>query len=256
MRQFVLPPDWDGSTELVLRGKAHHYLSRVLRFHPGQSFTGCTPAGEIFDLTLKEGGRDFSVVVPLSSPRGQPPPEFLPEIFLFPSLLKGKNPSLIVRQAAEAGVAQVQFIRTQNGVVRGEAFRTDRFQAILREAAQQSGNPGLPRLKPPVGLGELDLERCLTGGPAPGLGLFFHEKRLATQTLHEYLKNQTGPVFLFFGPEGGFAPAEVERFLASGLKPAYLGGNVLRAETAVIFGIAAVLTILREKSAWQWKEPT
>ncbi|MFZ1947471.1 MAG: 16S rRNA (uracil(1498)-N(3))-methyltransferase, partial [bacterium] len=46
-------------------------------------------------------------------------------------------------------------------------------------------------------------------------------------------------IVLFVGPEGGFADAERES-LATRAFPWIIGGRVLRAETAVLVGLAAV----------------
>jgi len=42
-----------------------------------------------------------------------------------------------------------------------------------------------------------------------------------------------GPVTLAIGPEGGWIPYEVEKFIAAGLQPVQLGERILRVETAV-----------------------
>ncbi|HDR46858.1 MAG TPA: RsmE family RNA methyltransferase, partial [Geoalkalibacter subterraneus] len=47
-------------------------------------------------------------------------------------------------------------------------------------------------------------------------------------------------VALFVGPEGGFAPKEVEDFRALGFLPVSLGPRILRTETAAIAGTAII----------------
>jgi 16S rRNA (uracil1498-N3)-methyltransferase len=56
-------------------------------------------------------------------------------------------------------------------------------------------------------------------------------------------------------PEGGFSPGEVSRFLAAGFKAIIWGNTVLRTETAVLYGAAAVRTILLENAAWMANNP-
>jgi len=43
------------------------------------------------------------------------------------------------------------------------------------------------------------------------------------------------------GPEGGLSPAEEQAALAAGLVPVTLGSRVLRAETAALTALAALL---------------
>lgn len=45
MRQFVLPQDWDGRPELLVRGTRARYLLRVLRLREGDAFVGMDASG-------------------------------------------------------------------------------------------------------------------------------------------------------------------------------------------------------------------
>ena len=44
----------------------------------------------------------------------------------------------------------------------------------------------------------------------------------------------------FVGPEGDFTPAELDALTASGAVPVSLGQQVLRAETACVYGLSAL----------------
>jgi 16S rRNA (uracil1498-N3)-methyltransferase len=46
---------------------------------------------------------------------------------------------------------------------------------------------------------------------------------------------------LFVGPEGGFAPEEIEEAVSRGILPVGLGPRILRAETACVVGAALLL---------------
>jgi len=80
--------------------------------------------------------------------------------------------------------------------------------------------------------------------------LFFHQTPLDKGSLHGYLFSRPQAVGLVVGPEGGLSPAEVERLQARGARPVWLGPFVLRAETASLYAIAAVNTILQETPEW------
>jgi 16S rRNA (uracil1498-N3)-methyltransferase len=47
------------------------------------------------------------------------------------------------------------------------------------------------------------------------------------------------------------SPSETDFLLATGFHPVYLGDNVLRTETAAIYALGAVNTILLEKNEWK-----
>ena len=249
MRQFFLPEDYDGSPDLTLKGEDHHYITRVLRFSPGDSFPGRDRSGGLYTLEIIESGPEKSLISVRPAEKDQEDnEEVLPEIVLYTCVLKGKKFDQVIRQATETGVDRIQPLISRNTVVRlspGEdGKKRERWQKIALEASQQCGNTVITRISPPADLKEFPL-------PKQGLSLFFHEKTLENKSLHMYLRKIPGSVHLFFGPEGGFSPEETERFLKSGFLPVYLGPNVLRAETAVIYGTGAVQTILRERKNWQ-----
>ena len=80
--------------------------------------------------------------------------------------------------------------------------------------------------------------------------VLLHEAPLAQATMHGYLTEARAGAVLCVGPEGGFAPTEVERLLGIGFKPLRLEGAVLRAETAALYAVAAAQIVLSERSSW------
>ena len=56
---------------------------------------------------------------------------------------------------------------------------------------------------------------------------------------------------LFIGPEGGFTDDEVSCFERYGIRGIFLGDRILRAETAVLYGLAAVNTIFTREKAME-----
>ncbi|HRY73956.1 MAG TPA: RsmE family RNA methyltransferase, partial [Spirochaetia bacterium] len=183
-------------------------------------------------------------------------PRAWPSIILVQSLAKPPAMDLVLRQAAEAGVARVIPLAARRSVVRpGEGGGTEeakgkraRWERIVREGLQQSGSAVPTRVEEPLALAELPARL----GPARGrrLCLLLHEAPLAEGSLHGYLTETPDEVVLCVGPEGGFAPDEVDFLLAAGFRPLRLPGAVLRAETAALYAVASVETILTERSSW------
>jgi len=177
----------------------------------------------------------------------------VPRIILVQSMAKGPAMDLVIRQAAEAGVSRVIPLEARRSVARAEegrgASRQGRWERILREGLQQSGSPVATVIEEPVALQGL-LARL---GPEPGggrLALVLHEAPLAQKGLHGYLGNAPAEIVLCVGPEGGFAPDEVDFLLGAGFRPLLLPGAILRTETAALFAVAAVEIILSERSSW------
>jgi 16S rRNA (uracil1498-N3)-methyltransferase len=163
---------------------------------------------------------------------------------------------LIVRQAAEMGIAGIVPFAAERSVPKlregGEKF--ERWERIIREARQQSGSAVSTSLSGPLGTeGLLSYWETLKGRYSHPLGLLLHQdpvKPLAKVFLHDYLSKKLDLIVLAIGPEGGFSPAEVSRFLEAGFKPLKIGDTVLRTETAALCGMAAVRIILLENTSW------
>ncbi len=247
MRQFLLPDHYQGSTRLILTGSSHHYLTRVLRYSPGEEFSGRDREGNPYKLFLETTESDSSTIR-IEKQESPPTEKTGPKLIIYASVLKGKKFDQVIRQVTETGADEIHPLISRNVVVRLSADdekKRIRWEKLIREASQQCGNPGIPEIFPFE-----ELKNVIFPTPEQGCGLFFHEKTLENKPLHLYLREIPNKVFLFFGPEGGFSPDEVERFLKSEIHPVFLGHNVLRAETAVIYGTGAVQTILREQNAW------
>ncbi|HYW83981.1 MAG TPA: RsmE family RNA methyltransferase, partial [Spirochaetia bacterium] len=114
-----------------------------------------------------------------------------------------------------------------------------------REALQQSGAPRLPEIEGPRSLASV-----AQGAGEWDMTLFFHEKPRGGAPLHALLAGMPRSVAILIGPEGGLSEDEAARLESAGFHPAYLGGSVLRVETAALYALGAVKTILQERDAW------
>ena len=249
MRTLVLPPECSGEGRHHLTGKPFHHLCRVRR----------TAAGARFDAIDGRGGRYEVVVVAVHdssceidvSPAPRRDEPALPRLLLYQGLPKGRKLDQIIRQCTEAGIDEIRPFVSRYTVAetRGDkrdARKRERWAAVAREAVQQSGRGTVPDVFEPV-----RLEDIPAIDDPDAVGLVFHEDPLAQASLHEYLTGSPRTVTLVVGGEGGLAPAEMDFLIGeAGYRPVYLGPTVLRTETAAIYALAAVRTILREKQTW------
>ncbi len=254
MRQFVLPDEYIGSGPITLTGEEYRYLTRVLRMGPGQMFNGVNQDGRKFILTINAMDEISLTADCVEVVDERDAKEDMPEIILIQCLPKGKKLEMIIRQAVEAGVGMVIPVQSEYSVpvIKEDrsAFKNERLKKIAVEAAQQSGNKGVPTILSPVKMKELP-ELLQKLGKNSGQKLFFHQEPLANWSLHRYLIADTESVIIFIGPEGGFSEKETDFLLASGFYPVYLGDNILRTETAAIYALGAVKTILLERKEWK-----
>ncbi len=216
---FALVDDLEGP--VLLPDDAHH-LERVLRLREGDPLVlgdgrgGWRPAG--FGPTLE--------------PRGaieRAAPEVLPIGVAF-ALVKGSKPELVVQKLTELGVDRIVPFRAERSVVHWDDAKARkaaaRWRAVARAATMQSHRPWLPVVEDVTDL------RDLLGREGAALA----DRRGDPPQLEHSL--------VLIGPEGGWAPHELDAAARGGLPRVTLGGHVLRAETACLTA-AALLTGLR-----------
>jgi 16S rRNA (uracil1498-N3)-methyltransferase len=190
---------------------------------------------------------------PAAAPEGM---ALLPPIVLFQALPKGAKMDLIIRQAVEGGVTEIVPFVSAYSVPRPDdsGGRLERWRRIIREARQQSGSGTATAVRDPLGFGALlEYWEALREKHERPVGLLIHQDRLAQGSFHEYLDKRPDLVVFAVGPEGGFSPEEVSRYVAAGFKPVTMGDTILRTETAALYASAAIRIILLESPSWMSK---
>ena len=254
MRQFILPETWDGGETCLIAGDRAHYVARVLRLGVGDGFPGRDARGRPWSCTVLESatGRLLLSVSPsVEEPREEEFQTMMPRIFLVQGMPKGTKMDLIIRQATEAGVWAI-FPLLSSRTIGGDnsGNRSARWERIVREALQQSGSNRRTELVEPLNLAELPAALSSQGILPSDPRILLHEAPLAQSSMHGYLTGAPEAVVLCVGPEGGFAPDEVDFLLSQGFRPVRLAGAILRAETAALYAVAAAQIILSERSSW------
>ena len=250
MKQFILPDFKNANNEIILGKKETHYLKNVLRYKEGEIFTAVDKSGNILEAKILRFENKESVIA-FSQKREleREKKEALPELVIYQCLLKGKKMDLVIRQAAEAGISEIIPVESEFAIAKIDEKqrkeKTERWEKICREALQQSGSSVLTNIKKHITFSQLK-QFC----KKTETSIFFHHKSIENKSLHQYLFPVTEKVNIIVGPEGGFSENEVRFMKENEFFPAYLGKNILRAETAAIYGIAAIKTILLEKEKW------
>ncbi|MDR2493805.1 MAG: 16S rRNA (uracil(1498)-N(3))-methyltransferase [Spirochaetaceae bacterium] len=255
MKRFMLPHPPDSAGTVRLAGRDYHYLARVRRLKAGAEFEALLPDGT--EALVKVRSVDRHTLVGAAFPRTDPCADLTdaaPRLTLFQALPKPPKMDLIVRQAAESGVAAVVPFVSAYGTPADAAGtdRVERWQRIVREARQQSGSEVRTMVRPPCSFADL-FRYWETLKHAGAAGILLHQTFLAPGGFHDCLAPCPPQAALAVGPEGGFSQAETAAFLGAGWKPVMLGGAVLRVETAALYAVAAAQVILLERQSWMWK---
>jgi 16S rRNA (uracil1498-N3)-methyltransferase len=267
MHRFFVPPEWIANQRAVLGGEAAHQVCRVLRMRPGERLVLLDDSGWEFETELRavEPDRVEGQVLNKRLAQGEP----RTQISLYQGVLKGDRFEFALQKATELGV--VEFVplitaRTVVGRLADVQKKRQRWERIIREAAEQSGRGRLPRLQEPIlfagacaraqhsgGLSVLPWEETPSDG---GLSLKQALREAAPFTVNLFVAPEEGltaeesdlaqryglrPVNLFIGPEGGFTQEEIDLARQHDIPAVTLGSRVLRAETAAIVAVAIVL---------------
>lgn len=164
-------------------------------------------------------------------------------VTLYQSILKSDKFDLVLQKATELGVTTIVPVITNRTVARpGKALQSKqvRWEAIVREAAEQSGRGELPTVAPACTLAEAVAQASGTrllpwedGLGSPGLLAALGQSSKAVES-----------VSILIGPEGGLEASEVEGAIDAGWQVVTLGSRILRAETAAIAAMAIVTDAL------------
>ena len=238
-RRFFVEPFTRGAATLA--GPAAHHLARVLRAEPGQ-LVELSDGQTVCLARVERVGResvDFTVVERLAVPA----PSLDPTLLI--AVVKFDRFEWAIEKATELGVRAILPLaaaRSDKALLSAAPKRAARWQKILLEAAQQARYlrpPVLHSLTPPQQAFQAQdsaIRILLSERPgAPRLRSVWEQQT----RLSGVLPLTPARISLAIGPEGGWTEEEFAAAEAARFRPASLGGNILRTETAVVAALAA-----------------
>lgn len=238
MRINSFTPTGTLSTDIVvLSPEESHHLARVLRVEAGQELTlfdgqGTRAEGIVDTVTKKE------VTVRITARETVPPPAV--EITLIQAVCKPDRFDLILQKATELGVRRIQPIISTHTVNRSKEpeKQMGRWKTIVRNAAQQCGTAWLPELAP---LEKIEAAfQSLGPFDAAFIGSLHPNAKPFREIFQSLDRVKIRTAALLIGPEGDFTAEEVTAAVSAGAIPVTFGDQVLRTETAAIFGLSVL----------------
>lgn len=221
-------------TEISLDAAAVDALRRW-QARAGEIITVVDPEQTCYRARLSTLVADQGLVVPFEE--FSRPLESRVAIEVYQALPEKERFELILQKLTEVGVARVVPYVSRRSTTLEERDagqrKSHRWPDVVARAAKQCRRAMLPELYPVVSWDEAtylanhaELKLMLFEGDAPW-------------TLKEALNGaRPDRVALLVGPEGGFAPEEVEDARGLGFLPVSIGPRILRTETAAIVGAA------------------
>ena len=215
---------------------------QVLRLQPGERITLFNGRGDAegeFDATVERMGRsDVDVAVGAWTATAR---EAARAIHLAACMPANDRMDWLVEKATELGAASIQPLMSERSVLRLKADRADKkvahWRGIAIAACEQCGRNRVPLVHEVATLAEwLKKSRVDDAGKRILMSL-----RDGARPLSQAVTGTLTSFSFLSGPEGGLNPSEEAAAIACGFDPVTLGQRILRAETAPLAVLAALL---------------
>lgn len=238
--QFYVRPSDVGNGTFVLTGDEARHAVKVLRHKKGDRIVasdglGKTYMAEVLSATAKALE---AKIVSLETGRNEPNIN----VTLAVGLTKGEKMDWLVEKATEMGAAAVwPFFARYSEVKRGEKQAeksVERWRRIALAAFKQCGRSVIPKIELLGGLAEVingrEDAQIVTAHPIENSETALDAGKIGQK------------VFALIGPEGGFAPEEINAVEQAGGHFVSLGPRRLRTETAGLVLLAKLLGLKGE----------
>jgi 16S rRNA (uracil1498-N3)-methyltransferase len=239
-RFFVTPDAIRGDAVQCTDPALLHQWTNVLRLEPGTTLALLDNTGSEYQVVIDALDRRalHGTVV---GRRLVPAPRL--DLTLYIAVLKGERFEWVLQKATELGVNAFVPITTEHSIVDDPATvgaaKTERWERIIREAAEQSRRGRIPRLDPVQ-----SFEEACQRASSHACALLLWEGETTTslrQALRDTPPDAPSTLALFSGPEGGWSADELLAATEYNISSVTLGPRILRAETAPIAAISAAM---------------
>lgn len=227
--------DTEIKDKYIISGEDAQHIRKSLRMRHGEKLSLVSPNGKEHLCEIENIGENIEVKV-ISSKTCEQEPSL--KVTLYQGLTKGDKMDFIIQKAVELGVTEIVPTLTDRCISRPDEKSMNkkiaRFQKIALGAAQQSRRGIVPKVKP-----MLTLKEAAEKAKENDLSIVFYEG--GGESLSSLLKDKPESVSIFIGCEGGFEESEIELLKSLGTKAATLGKRILRAETAPLAALSAIM---------------
>jgi len=235
--RFFVPADRISGNQVSFTEDQRRQIRNVLRLRPGDAVVAFDGSGRelVAEIEALDESHALGRVLEIRTPATEPGLR----LTLIQGIAKGEKLDFILQKCTEIGAAEFIIVETARSVPRipqeKMPAKLERWRAIVREAAEQSGRARLPTVD-----GVIPFRRALARvRNCAGIIAWEGERAL---TLSSELPRLVGAdrVAYFVGPEGGFTPDEIAAARTEGIVPVSLGPRTLRTETAAVVGAALI----------------
>lgn len=207
----------------MLVGSEAQHVAKVMRAGVGDALVLFDGSGSEFDATITALSRQTVELEVIA--RREVDREASRAIHIGVALPKGDRQQFLIEKLTELGVAGITPLVCERSVAQPVEAALARIERWVIEASKQCGRNRLMQVTPPQRWSEF------VSMPTDAMRLVAHPGETPLAALGS---QQTGPVIVAVGPEGGLTDGEVALARKQGWQPVSLGPRILRVETAAI----------------------
>ena len=219
------------SKSIALDSEKTHYLKRVMRKKNGDK------------ITIFNGKEQWEVELNLTEYTVKPEKKtgmlgFVPDIYLYFSLLKNKQTNYLIEKVCELGVKKIIPLKTEFS----ENFIPNlcRLKKVAIEAVEQSNGILVPEIEKLSSLKEV-LKNWNTERK-----VFFCDEDRKGKKISKISLSKKDKVAIFIGPVGGWSLKDKQLFESIEVNKINLGKNILKADTAAIVSLSGLQGLIDE----------
>ncbi len=236
MQQYFIDKEIMIGNAIVLDKEQSFHISKVMRFKENDKIR----VANNVTLAIATISFDFNNVVVTPIELLENISEFSNKITIVQAFIKGDRWDMVIQKAAELGCHTFVPLQTSRTVVRINDKinqKMVRFNKIAMEASEQSQRFTCMKVENPIDL--KDIKAVLTD-----INLVAYEKSEVSKRELKDLVKPGKDITIIIGPEGGFSLSEIEYLNELGVECCSLGKRILRAETATMYALSVLDTLI------------
>jgi 16S rRNA (uracil1498-N3)-methyltransferase len=229
--------DYIPENEIVLEGEQARHIAKSLRMKVGDMLTVNDSNGNDYGCAIKEITKETVVLSVCYQQAVESEPDC--SVTIYQGNPKGSKLEDIIQKCVELGAVKIVPVLTKRCVSRPDEKsarkKTERYNKIALEAAQQSGRGIVPEVCELISL------KSAAEKDNSEAKIIFYEG--GGEPIRSLVNENAKSVSIYIGPEGGFEKEEVELLISYGAKAATLGKRILRTQTAPVAALSAIMLI-------------
>jgi 16S rRNA (uracil1498-N3)-methyltransferase len=223
---------------IAVQGDEARHAARVKRLQPGDPVELFDAQGSLASATItaieKTRSGDWSLLLAVDQPRRADP--ISPAIHVLAAPPKGDRLDQMIDQLSQVGATSWSPLITQRTIVEPRDTKLARLERATIESAKQCGRPWALSIHEPITLAQ-SLAQNLNATSTPIL--------IADASGEALPAAPALSLRLLIGPEGGWAPEELDQARAAGATIVRFGPHTMRIETAAVAAVSILMDAAR-----------